>query len=153
MVPSHPTQTVPLTASEDGTLRMRGSRVTLDSLIHEFKQGATAEEIQADFPSLGLGQVYSVIACYLEHRDAVEDYLRREAQAADETRRWIAERMDFTSFDNESASGARVWRGEAQIGDLSCWRRILLARWPSDVPVLWARALSALRTSASIAIS
>jgi len=94
MIESEPTQTVPLTLAEDGTLRVTGLRVTLDSVIQEFKQGATAEEIQADFPSLGLGQIYSLLAYYLDHTATVEEYLCREAQAADQTRRWIAEQVD-----------------------------------------------------------
>jgi uncharacterized protein (DUF433 family) len=94
MIESEPTQTVPLTLAEDGTLRVTGSRVTLDSVIQEYNQGATAEEIQADFPSLGLAQICSLLAYYLDHRDTVEEYLCREAEAADKTRRWIAEHVD-----------------------------------------------------------
>ena len=45
------TYTAPLTCEEDGTIRLRGSRVTLDSILHAFQQGATAEQIQDSFPS------------------------------------------------------------------------------------------------------
>ena len=37
------TYTAPLISEEDGTIRIRGSRVTLDSILHAFQQGATAE--------------------------------------------------------------------------------------------------------------
>jgi len=36
-------QTVPLTAGEDGVIRITGSRVTLDSIVSQFKRGATAD--------------------------------------------------------------------------------------------------------------
>jgi uncharacterized protein (DUF433 family) len=83
------TQAVPLTLGDDGTIRITGSRVTLDSVVHQFQQGATAEQIQEDFPSLTLRDIYGVIAYYLQHTPAVEDYLRTQAQAATQTRREI----------------------------------------------------------------
>lgn len=55
-----PTQAVPLTQVKDGVFRITGSRVTLDSIMHQFRSGATAEQIQEDFPSLGLGDIYTV---------------------------------------------------------------------------------------------
>ena len=80
------TQTVPLTRGEDGVLRVTGSRVTLDSIVAQFKTGATAEQIQEDYPSVTLNDIYSLIAYYLQHSRAVEDYLREQAQAATEVR-------------------------------------------------------------------
>jgi uncharacterized protein (DUF433 family) len=56
------TQPVPLTLDKDGTVRITGSRVTLDSVIHAFQHGATAEQIQDSFPSLDLGDIYATIA-------------------------------------------------------------------------------------------
>src|SRR2546422_9401653 len=75
------TLSVPLTVTEPGTLRIKGSRVSLDSIVHHFKLGATAEQIAQSFPSLSLGDVYAAIAYYLAHREAVEEYL--EQQEAD----------------------------------------------------------------------
>ncbi len=80
------TQTVPLTRGEDGVLRVTGSRVTLDSIVAQFKSGASAEQIQEDFPSVTLNDIYSLIAYYLQHSRAVEGYLREQAQAAIEVR-------------------------------------------------------------------
>ena len=75
-------QTAPLTLWEDGSIRVGSSRVTLDSVVHEFIQGATAEQIQDDFPSLSLREIYGAISYYLEHEDRVSEYLlRREEEA------------------------------------------------------------------------
>lgn len=93
-----PTQTVPLALGEDGTIRITGSRVTLDSVIDEFKRGATAEQIQDDFPSLTIREIYSAIAYYLEHTEAVEEYLRQQEQAAAVTRHLIDSRQDTTGL-------------------------------------------------------
>lgn len=79
-------QTAPLVLGEDGTIRIQGSRVTLDSVIDEFKQGATAEQIQEDFPSLTLREVYGTIAYYLDHTRDIERYLQEHEQAGDATR-------------------------------------------------------------------
>jgi uncharacterized protein (DUF433 family) len=88
------TQTVPLTHGADGVWRVAGSRVTLDSIVHQFKGGATAEQIQEDFPSLTLSDIYSVIAYFLQHPRAVEDYLSEQAQAAKEVRREVEQSLE-----------------------------------------------------------
>ena len=92
------TQTVPLTRDDEGVWRVTGSRVSLDSLVRQFKHGATTEQIQEDFPSLHLGDIYSVIAHYLQHRRAVEDYLREQALATEAVRREVESHIDTTGL-------------------------------------------------------
>ena|SRR5437667_2946222 len=98
MVALETTQSVPLTLGEDGTIRITGSRVTLDSVVHQFKNGATAEQIQEDFPSLHLRDIYGVIAYYLQHTEELEDYLRSQQRAAAQTRREIESRQDTSGL-------------------------------------------------------
>ena len=83
MMSLEPTQTVPLTMSDDGTIRITGSRVTLDSIVHHFKLGATAEQIANKFPSVELADIYAVITYYLNHRDEVDEYLQQQEAEAD----------------------------------------------------------------------
>ncbi len=52
----------------DGTIRVAGSRVPLDTVVYEFNQGATPEQIQDSFPSVSLHTIYGAIAFYLEHQ-------------------------------------------------------------------------------------
>jgi uncharacterized protein (DUF433 family) len=52
------TITVPLTITEFGTIRVGRSRVSLDSVVYQYEQGATAERIAESFPSLDLADVY-----------------------------------------------------------------------------------------------
>jgi uncharacterized protein (DUF433 family) len=92
------TQTVPLTRGEDGVFRVTGSRVTFDSIAHLFNGGATAEQIQEDFPSLALTDIYSVLAYYLQHRSEADDYLRGQAGAAAEVRREVEGKLDSRSL-------------------------------------------------------
>jgi hypothetical protein len=45
-------QTPPLVQDENGTVRVVGHRVTLDTIVGEFRDGATAEQIQDILPAL-----------------------------------------------------------------------------------------------------
>jgi uncharacterized protein (DUF433 family) len=77
------TMAVPLTITEYGTIRIRGSRVSLDSIVHHFKLGATPEQIVHSFPSLKLVDIYTAIAYFLNNREAVEEYIQRQEGEAD----------------------------------------------------------------------
>ena len=83
MVALEETISIPLVVTEQGTIRIKGSRVSLDSIVHHFKLGATAEQIVQSFPSLSLADVYSSIAYYLTHRQEIETYLEQQRVAAD----------------------------------------------------------------------
>ena len=77
-------ETAPLTTDQDGVVRIGNSRVTLDTVVHAFNDGANAEEISERYPSLRLADIYSVIAYCLRHRPEVAAYLKdREAFAAE----------------------------------------------------------------------
>jgi uncharacterized protein (DUF433 family) len=73
-----------LFCTPQGTWRIAGTRVSLDSVIHSFWEGATPEEICQDYSTLSLAQVYGAIAYYLRYRDKVDAYLR---EGHDEHRR------------------------------------------------------------------
>jgi uncharacterized protein (DUF433 family) len=69
---------VPLKADASGTLRVGGTRVSLDTVLGAFRRGATPEEIVQDYSSLKLGDVYASIAYYLQNRTAVDAYLQEQ---------------------------------------------------------------------------
>ncbi|HEX7998648.1 MAG TPA: DUF433 domain-containing protein [Pyrinomonadaceae bacterium] len=77
------TQTLPLQLTDDGTIRIAGSRVSLDSIVHHYKLGASAEQIAQSFV-LDLADVYAAITYYLNHQESVEEYLREQEAQADE---------------------------------------------------------------------
>lgn len=73
----------PLRQDPDGVMRVAATRVTLDSVVGAFSEGATAEEIAQQYPAVGLTDVYAVIAFYLRRRADIDAYLRdREAAGA-----------------------------------------------------------------------
>jgi uncharacterized protein (DUF433 family) len=110
MVALEETISVPLMVTEHGTIRVKGSRVSLDSIVHHFNLGATAEQIAQSFPSLSLGDIYAAIAYYLAHREAVEEYLKQQEAEADD----LQQRME---------SDPKYQRSTAEL------RSRMLARW------------------------
>jgi uncharacterized protein (DUF433 family) len=76
------TETIPLRTDAEGVMRVGSSRVTLDTVVATFLEGATAEEIAQQYPSLQLADVYSVIGYYLRRQSEVEAYLNRRRQQA-----------------------------------------------------------------------
>ncbi|HEX8150449.1 MAG TPA: DUF433 domain-containing protein [Pyrinomonadaceae bacterium] len=86
---SRATATVPLTTDEAGVLRIAGTRVSLDSVLHAFNEGATPEEIVQDFPTLDLAAIYAVVGYYLQNRAEVGQYLQQRKAEREELRREI----------------------------------------------------------------
>ena len=70
-----------LTRTSEGVLRITGTRITLDSVIQAFHDGATPEEMCQDFSGLALAHIYSVLAFYLTQQAAVDVYLKEQTQA------------------------------------------------------------------------
>ncbi len=79
-------ETVPLETNADGVVRVGKTRVTLDTVINAFQNGATAEEIVYRFPSLNLADVYATISFYLNHQAEVEVYLQQRQGEAQKVR-------------------------------------------------------------------
>ncbi|HTV56785.1 MAG TPA: DUF433 domain-containing protein [Terriglobia bacterium] len=52
-----------------------GSRVSLDSVVYRFLDGASPESIVDNFPTLPPEQVYGAITFYLANRAAIDAYL------------------------------------------------------------------------------
>lgn len=92
------TELIPLATGQDGVVRVSGTRVTLDTVVAAFNAGATAEEIVQDYGSLGLADVYSVIAYYLRHRGEVAEYLQRRAAKRQEARLENEARFDYSDL-------------------------------------------------------
>jgi uncharacterized protein (DUF433 family) len=83
------TQILPLRLTEDGTIRIADSRVSLDSVVQHYKLGASAEQIAQKFPALDLADIYAAITYYLNHEETIEDYLRQQEANGDEVQQKI----------------------------------------------------------------
>ncbi len=87
---------VPLRTDPDGVVRSRKTRVTLETVIGSFLDGATAEEIASQYPSVELADVYAVIAYYLRRKQEIDAYLLRQQEIANKIRTQNELRFDPT---------------------------------------------------------
>jgi uncharacterized protein (DUF433 family) len=77
----------PLRLDKHGVLRMKGSRIPLDTVVYEHLQGETPEQIAESYDTLALADIYAAIAYYLRYRQEVDAYLREREAEAEELRR------------------------------------------------------------------
>ena len=64
------------------------TRVSLDSVVTEFRRGRSPEAILESFPMLGsLVRVYGAITYYLEHETEIDDYLEKQGHRWAELRK------------------------------------------------------------------
>jgi uncharacterized protein (DUF433 family) len=62
----------------DGSWRVSGTRVSLDSVVHAYWEGRQPEAIAADYPALSLEQIHGAIAFYLRNRLQIDAYLAEQ---------------------------------------------------------------------------
>jgi uncharacterized protein (DUF433 family) len=100
---------VPLVSDEQGGLRIRGTRVLLERVVHAFDNGATPEGIVQSYDTLQLADVYAVLSWYLKHRDEVHEYLQMREQDAESIRQSIE-----TKLPEQAALRARLLARQSQ---------------------------------------
>ncbi len=70
---------VPLEQNEQGVIRVSGTRVSLDSILHAYyNEGATAEEIVLQFPTCLIENIYTIISWALNNPEFVNEYLNTQ---------------------------------------------------------------------------
>jgi uncharacterized protein (DUF433 family) len=70
----------------DNAYFVRGSRVSLDSIITGFRKGDSPETIRDNFPTLKLEQVYGAVTFYLSHQAEMDAYLESGRKSFEEAR-------------------------------------------------------------------
>lgn len=88
----------PLQRDPMGAIRVGGTRVTLDTVVGAWDDGADAEEIAARYDALALADVHAVLSYYLRHREEVQAYLDRRREKAEEVRRENDRRFPPNTF-------------------------------------------------------
>ena len=77
---------VPLAEDAHGTVRIGGTRVTLETVVAAFDRGESAEEIREQYPALSLGDIYAVLTYLVRHPRDVAEYIAATEQQAAEVR-------------------------------------------------------------------
>jgi uncharacterized protein (DUF433 family) len=71
--------------SRNGGCYVAGTRIGLDVVAHEFRNGRSAEAIFDSYPSIGsLAKVYGTITFILEHPKEIEAYLEDQDRRYEE---------------------------------------------------------------------
>ena len=78
-------QKVPLTLWQDGTIRVKGTRLLIDMVINAHNRGECPEEIFESFPSdiYTVADIYLVIAHYLNNKSKFDKYLAKRRKEAE----------------------------------------------------------------------
>ena len=58
-------------------IRIKGTRVGIETVLEDYLNGVSPEEIASRYRALTLEQVYATITYYLSHRQEVDLYLER----------------------------------------------------------------------------
>lgn len=93
---------VPLRLTEQGQYRVEGTRIPLDTIVHEFQSGNSPEEIITHFDTLQLADVYQIIAFYLYNKDSVDEYLKDQERAAEKVKSQLIEKGFAVEFDRQN---------------------------------------------------
>lgn len=84
MITLEATQKVPLTLWDDGSIRVKSTRLLVDMVIDAHNRGQCPEEIFDSFPSklYTVADIYSIIAYYLTNKKKIDRYMaKREKEA------------------------------------------------------------------------
>jgi uncharacterized protein (DUF433 family) len=61
----------------DDAIRIAGTRVGIETVVSDYQEGTSPEEIALRYPTLTLEQIHATITYYLAHPDRVNAYLQR----------------------------------------------------------------------------
>ena len=95
--------TVPLVQWEDGSVRVRNSRVTLDTIVIQMQVGDTVAEIHEEFPTVSIMQIEEILRWYFDNKAQVDEFLEQNEAEAEEMRKEI-----------ESTPEHQAWHAELQ---------------------------------------
>ena len=71
-------RTMDCVEQRNGGWYVRGTRISLDSVVYSYLRGETPEQTVENFSSLTLEQVKSAVAYYLANQAAVDEYLKQQ---------------------------------------------------------------------------
>jgi len=97
------TQTVPLTLWDDGSIRVKGTRLLIDMIVGAHNRGECPEEIFESFPSdiYTVADIYSIIGYYLQNKSKIDEYLAKREKEAEKIWKKIESDPKYQSRVNE----------------------------------------------------
>ena len=93
--------TVPLVQLENGAVRVRNSRVTLETIVHRMQMGDTAEEINDGFPTVSVSTIKEILAWYFDNKADVDEYIRQGEEETERIFQWFESRPGYKKVSRE----------------------------------------------------
>lgn len=80
----------------DRAIRIAGTRVGIETVLNDYREGASPEEIVMRYPALSLLQVHATITYYLSHRQEVDAYLTNVFRQQEDA--WLEQQQHPSAF-------------------------------------------------------
>jgi len=80
-------------------IRIRGTRVGVETILRDYQQGASPEEIVLRYSTLSLEQVHATITFYLANQEKIDSYTERLTQQQEED--WQKQKQHPSEFVQE----------------------------------------------------
>ena len=93
--------TVPLVQLENGAIRVRNSRVTLETIVIRAQVGDTIEDIHRGFPTVSVSQIKDILAWYHDNRAEADEYLQQIEEEWEKLRQWIESQPGYKKVSRE----------------------------------------------------
>jgi len=93
--------TVPLVQLETGGVRVRNSRVSLETIVIRMQVGDTVEDIHRGFPTVSVSQIKEILAWYFDNQADVDEYLRQGQEEAERIFQWFESRPGYKKVTRE----------------------------------------------------
>jgi uncharacterized protein (DUF433 family) len=95
------TDDVPLRQDERGAIRVTGSRVTLDTIVHRYQVGDTIARIHEGFPTVSIAQISAIIDWYFNHQAEADEYLEEGEAEGEKLRREIESQPEYIALSEK----------------------------------------------------
>jgi uncharacterized protein (DUF433 family) len=92
---------VPLVQLENGAVRVRNSRVTLETIVIRTQMGDTVERIHSGFPTVSISQIKDILAWYFDNKADVDEYIRQLEEEAERIFQWIESQPGYKKITRE----------------------------------------------------
>lgn len=80
---------VPLVQLENGAVRVRNSRVTLETIVIRSQMGDSIERIHSGFPTVSISQIKEILDWYHDNKAEADEYLQQVEENGERLRQWI----------------------------------------------------------------
>lgn len=107
----------PLRIDESGGVRVGDSRVSLDTIVEQYENGLSPEDLVRAYDTLKLSETYAVVAWYLRYRTEVQEYLKRRGEECETLRVKIESERSPVSRDELIARRSTGEKRDASTGE------------------------------------